>query len=78
MKEKTSVTLSADVLVGIDRLAGRKQSRSAIIEGILRQYLRERVKAERRRRELAILNRYADELNQDAEDGLEDQAPEQD
>lgn len=77
MKEKTSVTLSPEILVGIDRLAGSKRSRSAFIEDVLRQYLRERLKAERRARDLAILNRYADELNRDAEDGLEDQAPEE-
>jgi len=78
MKEKTSVTLSPDILVGIDRLAGAKRSRSAFIEDILRRYIREQAKAERRARDLAILNRYADELNRDAEDGLDDQAPEED
>ncbi|HEV3512934.1 MAG TPA: hypothetical protein VGS05_14605 [Candidatus Sulfotelmatobacter sp.] len=77
MKEKTSVTLSPEILVGIDRLTGSKRSRSAFIEDVLRKYLRERLKAERRERDLAILNRYADELNRDAEDGLEDQAPEE-
>jgi metal-responsive CopG/Arc/MetJ family transcriptional regulator len=78
MKEKTSVTLSPEILLGIDRLAGRKRSRSAVIEDILRQHIREQAKAERRARDLAILNRYADELNRDAEDGLDDQAPEED
>jgi metal-responsive CopG/Arc/MetJ family transcriptional regulator len=78
MKEKTSITLSPEVLVGIDRLAGTKRSRSAFVEDVLRQYIREQVKAERRARDLAILNRYADELNRDAEDGLDDQAPEED
>lgn len=78
MKEKTSVTLSPDVLDGIDRLASTKRSRSAVIEDILRQYIREQKKSERRARDLAILNRYADEMNRDAEDGLEDQAPEED
>jgi metal-responsive CopG/Arc/MetJ family transcriptional regulator len=77
MKEKTSVTLSPEILVGIDRLAGSKRSRSAFIENVLRQYLRERVKAERRARDMAILNRYADELNRDAEEGLDEQAPEE-
>ena len=78
MKEKTSVTLSPEVLTGIDRLAGSKRSRSAFIEDVLRQYLRNRIRAERSARDLAILNRFADELNVDAEDGLEDQAPEED
>jgi len=77
-KEKTSITLSPEVLVGIDRLAGNKRSRSAFVEDVLRQYIRQQVKAERRARDLAILNRYADELNRDAEDGLDDQAPEKD
>jgi len=76
MKEKTSVTLSPDVLIGIDRLAGSKCSRSAFIEDVLRQYLRERVKAERGARDLAILNKFADELNAEAEDVLRYQAPE--
>jgi metal-responsive CopG/Arc/MetJ family transcriptional regulator len=77
MKEKTSVTLSPEVLAGIDRLAGSKRSRSAFIEDVLRQYLRDKTRAERSARDLAILNKYAKELNVDAEDGLEDQAPEE-
>lgn len=77
MKEKTSVTLSPEILVGIDRLAGSRRSRSAFIENVLRQYLRDRVRSERRAHDLAILNRYADELNRDAEGGLDEQAPEQ-
>jgi metal-responsive CopG/Arc/MetJ family transcriptional regulator len=77
MKEKTSVTLSPEVLTGIDRLAGSKQSRSAFIDDVLRQYLRERVKAVRDARDVEIINRHAKRLNRDAEDGLEDQAPEE-
>jgi metal-responsive CopG/Arc/MetJ family transcriptional regulator len=77
MKEKTSVTLSPEVLTGIDRLAGSKRSRSAFIEDVLRQYLRERVKAARDARDVEIINRHAKRLNRDAEDGLEDQAPEE-
>ncbi|HEY6370402.1 MAG TPA: ribbon-helix-helix protein, CopG family [Candidatus Sulfotelmatobacter sp.] len=76
MKEKTSVTLSPEVLTGIDRLAGSKRSRSAFIEDVLRQYLRERVQKERGARDLAILNKFADEMNAEAEDVLRYQAPE--
>ena len=78
MKEKTSITLSPDVLTGIDRLAGSKRSRSTFIEDVLRQYLRDRMRAERGARDLAILNKYAKELNVDAEDGLDDQPPDED
>lgn len=74
MKEKTSVTLSPNVLRGIDRLSGPKRSRSAFIEDILQRYLKDRVKAERAARDIAIINRFAKELNADAIDGLEDQA----
>jgi len=75
MKEKTSITLSREVLNGIDRVAGSKQSRSAFIEAVLAQYLRERARAERGARDLAIINRNAEQLNRDALDGLEYQAP---
>jgi metal-responsive CopG/Arc/MetJ family transcriptional regulator len=75
MKEKTSVTLSKEVLCGIDRAAGSKQSRSALIEAVLSQYLRDRARAERGARDLAIINRNAEQLNKDALDGLEYQAP---
>jgi metal-responsive CopG/Arc/MetJ family transcriptional regulator len=75
MKEKTSVTLSPEVLKGIDRLAGSKQSRSAFIETILQQYLRQRARAQRDARDMEIINRNAERLNRDALDGLEYQAP---
>ena len=76
MKEKTSVTLSPEVLAGIDRIAGKKQSRSAFIEDVLEQFLKERARAARDTRDIEIINRNAERLNRDAEDGLEDQAPE--
>jgi metal-responsive CopG/Arc/MetJ family transcriptional regulator len=75
MKEKTSITLSKDVLTGIDRMAGSKQSRSAFIEDVLQRYLRERARAQRDARDVEIINRNAERLNRDAEDGLELQAP---
>jgi metal-responsive CopG/Arc/MetJ family transcriptional regulator len=78
MKEKTSVTLSPEILVRIDRLAGTKRSRSAVIEDVLRQFLREQARAERRTRDIAILNKYADELNRAALDGLDEQSSEED
>jgi len=75
MKEKTSITLSKEVLTGIDRIAGSRQSRSAFIESVLQQYLKERARAQRNARDLAIINRNAEQLNRDALDGLEYQAP---
>jgi metal-responsive CopG/Arc/MetJ family transcriptional regulator len=75
MKEKTSITLSRDVLTGIDRVAGSKQSRSAYIEAVLAEHLRARARAQRDARDVAIINRNAERLNRDALDGLDDQAP---
>ena len=74
MKAKISITLSRDVLNGIDHFAGSKQSRSAFIESVLAGCLRDWEKAERDAKDLAIINRSAKQLNQDALDGLEYQA----
>jgi metal-responsive CopG/Arc/MetJ family transcriptional regulator len=70
MKEKTSITLSREVLSGVDRLAGPRQSRSAFIESVLASYLKERAKAARSAREIELINSHADELNDEAEDVL--------
>lgn len=74
MKEKISITLSKEVLSGIDRVAGNKQSRSAFIEHVLNDYLRQQARAQRDARDVAIINRNAEKLNRDAEDGLDAQA----
>ena len=70
MKEKTSITLSKEVLAGIDRVAGSKRSRSAFIESVLAQYLRKRRRAQIEARDLELLNQAADELNAEVEDVL--------
>ena len=70
MKEKTSITLSKEVLAGIDRAAGSNRSRSAFIEAVLAQYLRKRQRAQIETRDLEALNRAADELNVEIEDVL--------
>ena len=70
MKEKTSITLSKEVLAGIDRAAGSKRSRSAFIEAVLTQYLRGRQRAQIEARDLELLNKAADELHAEIEDVL--------
>jgi metal-responsive CopG/Arc/MetJ family transcriptional regulator len=76
MKEKTSITLSKEVLAGIDRIAGSKQSRSAFIEAVLAQYLRKQARAQIEARDLELINKAADELNAEVEDVLRYQATE--
>ncbi len=70
MKTKTSVTLSADLVAAVDRLAGRRGSRSAVVERALRAFFRARERAALNARELATLNRHAAELNAEAADVL--------
>ena len=74
MKEKTSITLSGEVLARIDRLAGSNRSRSAFIESVLRRYLFERDRAAVQARDLERINRAADQLNAEAADVMEYQA----
>ena len=76
MKEKTSITLSKEVLKGIDRMAGSKRSRSSFIESVLTQYLRRQARAQVEARDLELLNKSADELNSEVEDVLRYQATE--
>ena len=77
MKDKTSITLSREVLAGIDRLAGSKHSRSAVIEKVLRQYLREKARAAIQERDLDLINAAADRLNAEAADVLDYQVSEE-
>jgi metal-responsive CopG/Arc/MetJ family transcriptional regulator len=70
MKLKTSVTLSSDVLAEIDRCAGSKASRSAFIEGILREYFKEKIRQAIHQRDMELINANADYLNSEMEDVL--------
>ena len=74
MKEKTSITLSKDVITQVDKLAGSKESRSAFIERVLRKYMRQRKRAALHTRDLVRINRAAGRLNREAAEVLEYQA----
>jgi len=77
MKDKTSITLSREVLAGIDKLAGSKHSRSAVIERVLRQYLRQKARAAIQALDLDLINAAADRLNAEAADVLDYQVSEE-
>jgi metal-responsive CopG/Arc/MetJ family transcriptional regulator len=70
MKAKTSLTISEDLIKSIDKLAGPKVSRSAFVENILRDYVDGHAQARRDAREVAAINRHADELNAEMTDAL--------
>jgi|CZKL01.1.fsa_nt_gi metal-responsive CopG/Arc/MetJ family transcriptional regulator len=77
MKEKTSITLSSDVLAAIDRAAGSKGSRSAFIEQVLREHFVEKSRREVHARDLDRINAAADRLNPRVENVLDYQTKEQ-
>ena len=70
MKVKTSITLSEDLLVAIDKQAGPHKSRSDFIELALRAYLRQLAREAQNARDLEIINRRSERLNREALDVL--------
>jgi metal-responsive CopG/Arc/MetJ family transcriptional regulator len=75
MKVKTSLTLSEDLIASLDRIGGRKVSRSAFIEKILRDFVERRLQDRRAARAAAAINRHAAKLNSEMSDALLFQAP---
>ena len=71
MKVKTSVTISEELLRRLDRLLVKGESRSAVLERALREYLANRNRRHRDAKDLEILNSRADELNEEAHDVLD-------
>ncbi|HEV2416711.1 MAG TPA: hypothetical protein VGX94_02805 [Terriglobia bacterium] len=69
-KRKTSLTLSREVVRGIDRVAGKKRSRSAVIDDVLRGYLSYRERTTANARDAEKINRFAGELNAEMQDVL--------
>ena len=53
-----------------------KYSRSAVIDNVLRQYLKDRARAAIQKRDLELINASLKELNAEAEDALGYQASE--
>jgi metal-responsive CopG/Arc/MetJ family transcriptional regulator len=76
MKQKTSLTLSEDLLETLDKMAGPDVSRSSFVEKILRDFVEGRAQARREARETAAINRHAAKLNAEMKDVLAFQADE--
>jgi metal-responsive CopG/Arc/MetJ family transcriptional regulator len=75
MRQKTSITLSSDIMDEIDRNTGSAASRSAFIENVLREHFRDKVRAALNARDVELINANADYLNREMEDVLRYQAP---
>jgi metal-responsive CopG/Arc/MetJ family transcriptional regulator len=70
MKLKTSITLSEDVLESIDQLTLEGESRSEAIERLLRESFAQQAQRARDSKDLELINKHADQLNEEAEDVL--------
>ena len=70
MKSKTSITLSRDLVGAIDELTPEGGSRSETIEQLLRESFAVRKRRARDRRDLETINKYAEQLNEEAGDVL--------
>jgi metal-responsive CopG/Arc/MetJ family transcriptional regulator len=75
MKVKTSITLSEDLLKIIDKRSSKYKNRSEFIEAALRSFIAQTIRNEQNAKDLEIINRCADQLNQEAEDVLSYQVP---
>jgi hypothetical protein len=73
-KQKTSVTLSGNLLTVVEALAGPAR-RSAWIEAAVRRYAYRELRRRRRMRELELLDRHAETLNAEGNDSASFQAP---
>ena len=70
MKLKTSITLEQEVITAVEEAAREGESRSQVIERLLRQSLSERERVEVDKPDRNIIDDHADELNEEAVDVL--------
>jgi metal-responsive CopG/Arc/MetJ family transcriptional regulator len=70
MKVKTSVTLSEDLLKAIDQRSAQYKNRSDFLEMAAWAFIAQMIRQEQDARDREILDRRADELNQEALDVL--------
>jgi metal-responsive CopG/Arc/MetJ family transcriptional regulator len=71
MKKRISITLSSNVLARVDRLAGSKCLRSAVIEQAIQNELRRQCSAADDAADLELINAAPDQLHGEAADVLE-------
>ena len=71
MKLKTSITLEQEVITAVEEAAREGESRSQVIERLLRQSLSARERVEIDKHDRNLMNEHADELNEEAVDVLD-------
>ncbi len=70
MRIRTYITLPQDLLRVIDKRAKQYRNRSEFIERAVRAFVVQLIREEQNARDLEIINRRADYLNQEATDVL--------
>ncbi len=75
MKNKTSITLSKELLLAIDQLPEQYKNRSFFLEEAAWAFIAQMQRAGRERRDIEILNQQADYLNGEVADALVYQVP---
>jgi len=76
MKIKTSITLSEEVIKAVDQYAKQySKNRSEFIEMAVSRYIKQLIRDEVNAKDLEIINRQADSLNDEAIDVLAYQVP---
>lgn len=68
---KTSVVLPKKLLVSVDKIKSKKQSRSKLIENLLNDFVTKEKRRELNKRDMKIINRNADKINEQALETLE-------
>ena len=74
MKVKTSITLSEDVIIRLDRARRSGENRSRAIERLLTERLDTEARKAADMKDIALIDKHAAELNAEAEDVLAYQA----
>lgn len=74
MKVKTSITLEADLVKAIDKAVKTGESRSEVIERMLRESLAATARRAQDEHDRGLIDRHADELNVEVADVLTYQA----
>ena len=70
MKLRTSITLDREIVAAVEAVARSGESRSQVIERLLRQSLAARTRSARDERDRCIIDAHAKELNEEALDVL--------
>ena len=75
MRVATTIALPEDLLVALDQRSKEYGDLSRVVEAAVRAFLGRPSREDLDARDLAIIERHADELNEEAADALEYQVP---